>query len=114
MRIKTEECKTSDYSDSELDEEEANFVRKLKRRYKGKLPFKWFRCEKIGHFSHKFPYEKNGNNNVNEDSSFMKYNEGKTEKKKKFYRIIKKGIYIPIKTTTIQMIMTMKQIKFSL
>jgi hypothetical protein len=33
----------SDNSDSESDEEEANFVRKLKRgtgKYKGKLPFK--------------------------------------------------------------------------
>jgi hypothetical protein len=37
---KTEECKTSDCSDRKLDDEEANFVRNLKRRYKGKLPFK--------------------------------------------------------------------------
>jgi hypothetical protein len=42
-KTKTKEYKTYDNSDSELDEEEANFVRNLKRgtgKYKGKLPFK--------------------------------------------------------------------------
>jgi hypothetical protein len=42
-KIKTEEYKTSDNSDSESDIEEANFVRNLKRgtrKYKGKIPFK--------------------------------------------------------------------------
>lgn len=39
-----------------LDEEIANFVRKLKRgrsKYKGKLPLKCFNCGEIGHFSSK-------------------------------------------------------------
>ena len=36
-----------------LDDDEANFVRKLKRgqgKYKGKLPFKCFKCGRVGHF----------------------------------------------------------------
>lgn len=40
------ECKVSDFSNNELDEEEANFFKKLKNRYKGKLPFKCFNCGK--------------------------------------------------------------------
>lgn len=45
-----------------LDKEEANFVRNLKRgqgKYKRKLPFKWFKCGKIGHFTSKCTYEEN-------------------------------------------------------
>lgn len=41
-------------SDSEIDEEEAKFVRKLKRdtgKYKGNLPLKCLNCEEVGHFS---------------------------------------------------------------
>jgi hypothetical protein len=47
------------------DEEEANFVRKLKRgseNYKGMLPFKFFHCGKIGHFSCKCPFKENNTN----------------------------------------------------
>jgi hypothetical protein len=47
------------------DEEDANFIRKLKkgsRKYKGKLPFKCFNCEKIGHFANKYPYPKQEDN----------------------------------------------------
>jgi hypothetical protein len=39
--------------DSEPDEIEAKFVRRLKKglgKYQGKLPFKCFNCGKIGHF----------------------------------------------------------------
>jgi hypothetical protein len=89
---KMKECKTSDCLDSKLDEQEANFVRKLKSRYKGNIPFKFFSCGKTRHFSYKFPYARNGNINVKEDSSFKKYNEGKTAKKKKFCKL-KKNLY---------------------
>ena len=53
-------------SDDDSDnEEEANFVRKLKRgtwKYKGKLPLKFFECGRIGHFASKCPYKGNPNN----------------------------------------------------
>ena len=45
----------------ESDLEEANFIRKLQkgsRKYKGKLPFKFFNCGKVVHFSSKCPYPK--------------------------------------------------------
>jgi hypothetical protein len=47
--------------DSDIDEIEANFVRRLKKglgKYKGKLPFKCFNCCKIGHFANKFPHKR--------------------------------------------------------
>ena len=43
------------------DEEEANFIRKLKKgfgKYKGKLPLKFCNCGKVGHFSSKCTYPK--------------------------------------------------------
>jgi hypothetical protein len=46
--------------DSEPDEIEAK-LRRLKKgsgKYKGKLPFKCFKCGKIGHFSNKFPHKR--------------------------------------------------------
>jgi hypothetical protein len=45
-------------TDSDIDEIEANFVRRLKKGsgiYKGKLPLKCFNCGKIGHFKSKCP-----------------------------------------------------------
>jgi hypothetical protein len=53
---------SQDYDSYEhfLDEEETNFVRKLKmgsRKYKAKLPFKLFCCDKVGHFSSKCPFK---------------------------------------------------------
>ena len=42
------------------DEEEAHFVRKLKKgtkKYKGKLPFKCFNCGRVGHYDKKIPFE---------------------------------------------------------
>jgi hypothetical protein len=48
--------------DSEPDEIEAKFMKRLKKgsgKYKGKLPFKCFNCGKIGHFSNKFPHKRN-------------------------------------------------------
>lgn len=46
----------SDYE--ETDEEEVNFIIRLRResdKYKGKLPFKCFNCGRIGHFASKYP-----------------------------------------------------------
>jgi len=64
--MKRKENKTSDNSNSKLDEKEDNFVRKAKRRtskYKDNIPFKWFNFGEVGHFYNKCPYAKNENIN---------------------------------------------------
>jgi hypothetical protein len=46
--------------DSEPDEIEAKFVKRLKKgscKYKGKFPFKCFNCGRISHFSNKCPHK---------------------------------------------------------
>jgi len=46
-------------TDSELDDIEEKFVRRLKKgsgKYQGKFPFKFLNCGKIGHFSSKCPH----------------------------------------------------------
>jgi hypothetical protein len=56
--------------DSELDEIEAKFVRRLKKgsgKYQGKLPFKCFNYGNIGHFSSKFPHKKKDQNSEVEE-----------------------------------------------
>ena len=53
--------KADKISDTEMEEFEAKFVRRLKtgsRKYKGKLPFKCFNCGKVRHFASKCPYKK--------------------------------------------------------
>jgi hypothetical protein len=48
-------------TDSDIDEIEANFVRRLKKgsgKYKGKPPFKCFNSGKIGHFASKCPHKR--------------------------------------------------------
>jgi len=55
--------------DSEPDEIEAKFVRRLKKgscKYQGKFPFKCFNYGKIGHFASKCPHKKQDQNSEGE------------------------------------------------
>jgi len=68
MRISKDKCtiieasfKANNNVDSEMDEIDAKFVRRLKKgsgKYKGKLPFKCFNCGKISHFASKCLHKK--------------------------------------------------------
>lgn len=92
-KIKTKDHKSSDILNNELDDEEVNFVKKLKvrsRKYKGNLPFKCFNYGELGHFASRCPYTKNRNSNKEEDSSFKNYKKGKIEKKRQLNRQNKK------------------------
>jgi hypothetical protein len=88
-----EEKPYSSYSDNSDDEEEANFIRKLKRgtgKFKGKLPFNCFKCGRICHFDSKFHYGKGSNNDEEEDEppknkNYQKRHKGNWLKKKNLY-----------------------------
>jgi hypothetical protein len=66
-------------TESDIDEIEANFVRRLTKgsgKYKSKLPFKCFNCGKIGHFSSKYPHKRKD----------QTYDDKEKHKHKKIYR----------------------------
>lgn len=70
-------------------EEEANFIRKLKKgsgKYKGKLPFKCF------NFASKCPYPKKKDSGYGETYNLKEHKKGKVGKKKKIYKK-KKNLY---------------------
>jgi hypothetical protein len=67
--------------DSELDDIEAKFVRRLKKgsgKYQGKLAFKCFNYGKIGHFASKCPHQKKDHNS--DDGKKYKYKKYNTKK----------------------------------
>jgi hypothetical protein len=77
------------------NEEEANFIRKLKKgfgKYKGKLPLKCSNYGKVGNFALKCPYPKQEEGDDEETQNHKEYKKRKTGNKKKFYKK-KKNFY---------------------
>lgn len=74
------------FLDDNLDDVEANFVRRLKKgadKYKGKLPLKCFNCERSGHFSAPCPYREESNRR--RDDKGMKIDDREDKPKCSFY-----------------------------
>jgi hypothetical protein len=89
MRINKDKSSTREASfkedkntDSELDDIEAKFVRRLKKepgKYQGKLPFKFFNYGKTDHFASKCPHQKKDQNSDDENKyKYKKYNKKKS------------------------------------
>jgi hypothetical protein len=77
-----ESFKEDKNTDSDLDDIEEKFLRRLKKgsgKYQGKLPFKCFKCGKIGNFSYKCPHQKKDQNSDDEKKyKFKKYSKKKS------------------------------------
>jgi hypothetical protein len=76
-----------------LYEEEANFIRKLKKgsgKYKGKLPLKYFNYGKVGHFPSKCPYPKKEESDDEDTYNHKELKKRKTRNMNKFYKKNKK------------------------
>ena len=84
----------SSCSEDSYDEEEANFVRKLKRgtsKFKGKLFLKCFKCGRIGHFSSKCLYGKGSHSDEREEEPSK--NKKKYQKSQKVNWLKKKTLH---------------------
>ena len=72
-----------------FDEEEAKFVKKFDRgsgKYKGKIPFKCFKCGRVGHYAAKYPHKKTKNQTQELEKTISKnWQKGKRFNGKSFY-----------------------------